>query len=155
VTTDEVCIGNWIFWTLTLVTKNNYDSLTVTTAHKVFSIVTSRCLVAAFNGGRSPSSGFPNCPRLQLPASHFSQLQLTPDSTSNQLVDCKIAAGHRQDSDSWFRVPRDSWPYYTPTNKWITSPRHIAPDRFAQETCLPLLRVLSLPGKHRVRRAVP
>jgi hypothetical protein len=38
---DEVWIGNWIYWTLTLVTTNNYDSLnqlhtpkiTVTTAH--------------------------------------------------------------------------------------------------------------------------
>jgi hypothetical protein len=29
----------------------------------------SRCLVAAFNGGSSPSSGFSNCPRTQVPNS--------------------------------------------------------------------------------------
>jgi hypothetical protein len=65
------------------VTRNNSDSLaelhtpkiTVTTAHhKVFSVFTSRCLVAASNGERSSSSGFRNCPQPQLPASHFSQL---------------------------------------------------------------------------------
>jgi hypothetical protein len=41
VTGDEVWIGNWIYLTLTVVTTNNYDSLTelhtskftVTTAH--------------------------------------------------------------------------------------------------------------------------
>jgi hypothetical protein len=27
VTRDEVCIDNWIYWTVTLVTTNNYDSL--------------------------------------------------------------------------------------------------------------------------------
>jgi hypothetical protein len=32
------------------------------------------------NGGRSTSSGFPNCPRPQLPVSHFLQLQLSTDS---------------------------------------------------------------------------
>jgi hypothetical protein len=34
---------------------------TKTTAHS--RIFTSRCLIAAFNGGLSPSHGFPNCPR--------------------------------------------------------------------------------------------
>jgi hypothetical protein len=51
-------------------------------AHKVFSVFTSRYLVTASNGGRSPSSGFPNCPRPRPPASHFSQLQLPADSTN-------------------------------------------------------------------------
>jgi hypothetical protein len=32
-------------------------------------VSTSRCLVAASNDGRSPSSGFPKCPPPQLPAS--------------------------------------------------------------------------------------
>jgi hypothetical protein len=45
--------------------------------HKALSVFTSRCLVAAFSGGRTPSSGFLNCPRPQLPAPHFSQLQLS------------------------------------------------------------------------------
>jgi hypothetical protein len=40
--------------------------------------------VAASNGGRSLSSGFPNCPRPQLPASHFSKLQISTDSTITQ-----------------------------------------------------------------------
>jgi hypothetical protein len=35
----------------------------------------SRCLVAAFNGGRSPSSGFSNCPSPQLSAPHTKSLQ--------------------------------------------------------------------------------
>jgi hypothetical protein len=34
----------------------------------------TRCLVAASNGGRTLSSGFPNCPRPQLHISHFSLL---------------------------------------------------------------------------------
>jgi hypothetical protein len=34
-----------------------------------------RCLVAATNGGRSPSSGFVNCPRPQLPASNSNSSQ--------------------------------------------------------------------------------
>jgi hypothetical protein len=51
----------------------------------VFSVFTSRCLVAASTGGRFPSSGFPNCPLPQLPASHFSQLQLSTDSITTQV----------------------------------------------------------------------
>jgi hypothetical protein len=40
-------------------------------------VITCRCLVVASKCGRSPSSGFPNCQRPQLPASHLSQPQLT------------------------------------------------------------------------------
>jgi hypothetical protein len=42
---------------------------------------TSRCLVAAPNGGRSSTSGFPNCPRPQLPAS----------ATLNWLSTCRLS----------------------------------------------------------------
>jgi hypothetical protein len=35
------------------------------------------------------------------------------------------------------------------------SPRYIAPARTAQKTSLPILHVLSLPGKQHVHRAVP
>jgi hypothetical protein len=38
-------------------------------------VVISRCSVAAFNSGRSPSSAFPNYPRRQLPASHSNSSQ--------------------------------------------------------------------------------
>jgi hypothetical protein len=38
-------------------------------------VFTSHCLVAASNSGRSPSSGFPNCSRSQLPASHSNSSQ--------------------------------------------------------------------------------
>jgi hypothetical protein len=42
-------------------------------------VFTSRCLVTVSNNGRSPSSGFPKCPRHQLPASH---------SNSSQRLNC-------------------------------------------------------------------
>jgi hypothetical protein len=38
-------------------------------------LFTSRCLVAACKGGHYPSSGFPNCPPPQLPASHSNSSQ--------------------------------------------------------------------------------
>jgi hypothetical protein len=106
VTRDEVWIGNWIYWTLTLVTTNNYDSLTelhtpqitVTTAHIVFSVFTSRCLVAASNGGRFPSSGSPelfptSATSYQLPASHFSQLQKQKLTAGNKPARSHLASG--------------------------------------------------------------
>jgi hypothetical protein len=43
----------------------------------VFSVFTRRCLVAASNSGRSLPSGFSNCPRPQLPASHNCNSQLS------------------------------------------------------------------------------
>jgi hypothetical protein len=83
VTGDGVWIGNRIYWTLT---GRNYKYLlqsqwvtqkfAITTAQKTFSVLTSRSLVEASNGGHSPSSGFPNSPRPQLPASHFSTATL-------------------------------------------------------------------------------
>jgi hypothetical protein len=87
VTIDGVLIGNQICHTLTLVTTNNWQSDWVThlkdycnySTYKVFSIFTSHCLVAPSSSGRSTSSEFPNCPRPQLPASHFSQLQLSTE----------------------------------------------------------------------------
>jgi hypothetical protein len=61
--------------------------------HKVFSVFTSCFLVAVSNGGHSPSSEFLNCPWPQLPASHFSQLQLLPDST--KLLALVVQRQHR------------------------------------------------------------
>jgi hypothetical protein len=71
VTIDGVWISNWIYWTVTL----RYSSWLYFTIHYYthtsvhIHVFTSRCSVAASNGGRSPSSGFPKCPRHQLPAS--------------------------------------------------------------------------------------
>jgi hypothetical protein len=59
---------------------------------KFVTVFTSSCLVAASNSGRSPSSGFPNYPPPQLPASHSdSSQQLNPsgylaDWLTNQLT---------------------------------------------------------------------
>jgi hypothetical protein len=110
VTRDRVWIGNRIYWTLTLVTTNHYGCLTelhtqkitVTTAHKVFSVFTSRCLVAAYKGERSSSSGFPNSLRPQLPASRFSQLQLSTDSTRSQSY---LTTRGQSASLSWCQAP--------------------------------------------------
>jgi hypothetical protein len=41
------------------------------------------CLVAASNGRRSPSSGFPNCPQPQLPDSNSNSLQLPESQESS------------------------------------------------------------------------
>jgi hypothetical protein len=55
--------------------------------YNVFSVFSNRCLVAASNDGRRPaSSGFPNCPRPQLPASHFLQLQLSTDRITTEVT---------------------------------------------------------------------
>jgi hypothetical protein len=84
------CQFSWRAFALTLVTANNYevthskDHCNYST-HNVCSVFTSRCLVAAFNGGRSSYSGLPNCPRRQLPAFHFSQLQLSTVSATTGL----------------------------------------------------------------------
>jgi hypothetical protein len=114
-TVDGVWIGNWICWTLTLVTSNNYDSLTelhtpkitVSTAHLKSSVFTGRCLVVESNGGRCYTSGFLNCPWSQLLAFHFSPLELSTDWTN-----------------------------------WTISPRKIAVTQIAQKMSLPLLLVL-------------
>jgi hypothetical protein len=56
---------------------------TITHTHTLVSshVFISRCSVAASNGWRSPSSGFPNYPRSQLPASNSNSSQgLNPSS---------------------------------------------------------------------------
>jgi hypothetical protein len=52
-----------------------YSSLLHTQTSVHSHVVIIRCLVAASNGGRSPSSGFRNCPWPQLPASHSNSSQ--------------------------------------------------------------------------------
>jgi hypothetical protein len=66
----------------------------ITTGHTRSSqsdtIFTSRCLVAAFNYGRSLSCGLPNCPQPQLHASHGSSSQQLDrrSSQTHQPTDC-------------------------------------------------------------------
>jgi hypothetical protein len=52
-----------------------YSSLLHTHTSVPSHVFTSCCSVAACNGGHSPSSGFPNYPRPQLPASHSNSSQ--------------------------------------------------------------------------------
>jgi hypothetical protein len=85
---DTVWIGNWIYWTLTTCNYKDY-ALTVlhtsqitighTKSSQPVTVFTSHCLVATSNSGHSSSSGLPNCPRSQLPASQsYSSQQLNP-----------------------------------------------------------------------------
>jgi hypothetical protein len=87
VTTDGVWIGNRIYYTIP---NLNYTDCALTVLHisqitiehtrssQSVKVFTSRCLVTAPNGGRSPSSGFRSCPRPQLLASHSnSSVQLS------------------------------------------------------------------------------
>jgi hypothetical protein len=57
----------------------------------VSTVSTSSCLVAASNSRRSPSSGFLNYPRPQLPASHSNSSQwLNPISPLTKSLTCPI-----------------------------------------------------------------
>jgi hypothetical protein len=68
---QNVTINNYVS-----LTELNTPKITVTTAHiKPSQFFPNRCSVAASNGGRSPYSGFPNCPRPQL--QHLSTHWLT------------------------------------------------------------------------------
>jgi hypothetical protein len=79
-------IDDRIYWTLLLQRVTTLYSPLLHRHTSVHShVFTSRCLVAASNGGRSPSSGFPNCPQPQLPASH-SNRTTEPQQSSNSLT---------------------------------------------------------------------
>jgi hypothetical protein len=53
-------------------------------------------------------SGFPNCPRPQLPASHFSRLGLSTDSVNNKSKsESKLCYDQRSVCLSWYQAP--SW----------------------------------------------
>jgi hypothetical protein len=79
VTIDGVYIGNRNYWALwysaCLRFTFNYYIHRHTTVHS--NVFTSRCLVAASNGGRSSSFVFRKCPRLQLPESQRLSRYLT------------------------------------------------------------------------------
>jgi hypothetical protein len=76
-----LCYSVWLHFT-----THSYTHIQTSVHNRVF---TCCCLVVASNGGYSPSSGFPNYPRPQLPASHsYSSQQLNPSSSlSNSITD--------------------------------------------------------------------
>jgi hypothetical protein len=75
VTIDGYWIDNRIYWT-----ARDYTLQFTFTRQCPQSRLHCRCLVAASNGGCSLSSGFPNCPRRQIPASHSNiSQQLNPN----------------------------------------------------------------------------
>jgi hypothetical protein len=89
VTIQGVWIGNRIYWTLTTL---NYKLLSLfthftntiwhTRSSQSLTVFTSCCLVGVSNGGHSPSSGFPNYLRPQLPAHNSNSSQwLSPSSS--------------------------------------------------------------------------
>jgi hypothetical protein len=69
--------------------------------HKVFSVLLSRCSVAALNIVHPPYTGFPNCPRPQLPASHSNSSQRL--STSSYLTHSSTNTLHSTD---WLKSKR-------------------------------------------------
>jgi hypothetical protein len=69
----------------------------------VFTVTSSMLLLGSgFNGLRSPSSGFPNCPRAQLPASKSSSSQrLSLNSSPTKL----LTHSSLTDSTNWTQKP--------------------------------------------------
>jgi hypothetical protein len=98
------------------VTTNNYEQPHWVTHSKVYcnysththivsSVFTICCLVAAPNGGRSLSSGLPNSHPPQLPASQFSQLQLSTDWITTQKSQSYVTTDGQSASLSWNKAP--------------------------------------------------
>jgi hypothetical protein len=87
VTVDGFWIDDRIYWTLWYRAWLHFTVHYYTYA-SAQSRLHCRCLVTAFNGGRSPSSGFPDCPQPQLLASNSNSLQRLNPSKSGQLNCC-------------------------------------------------------------------
>jgi hypothetical protein len=71
-------------------------SLYISLSHRDISlrhVFTSRCSVAASNGGRSPSSGFPNCPRVSTTAT-FTWLSTTTPTLKLKLIYDRQSGAH-------------------------------------------------------------
>jgi hypothetical protein len=100
-------IGYRIYWTLwySAWLRFTVQYLTHTSVH-----VTShcRCLVAASNGGHSPYSGFPKCPRPQLPVSNSNSsqwLDLSSSLTNSRQSPSYFTTDGQSASLSWYRAP--------------------------------------------------
>jgi hypothetical protein len=79
----------------------------------VLSVFNCHYQVAASKCRCSPYSGFPNCPRPQLPATHFLQLKLSTDSNHNSskiTSNYFMTGGLPPISSSWRQAPWDSQP---------------------------------------------
>jgi hypothetical protein len=126
VTVDGVLIGNRIYWTLTLVTTNNYYNLTelhtpkITIRHKVFSVFTVRCLVGASNGGRPLPLGSRNIPG----PNYQLQLSYSPgtDRTENVFHYCVFSLFRRNVSE---RCSLATAVYTAVTCQWVYMPQYI------------------------------
>jgi hypothetical protein len=82
-------------------TSRYYTSQTTighTRSSQSVTVFTSHCLVTASNDEHSPSSGFPNCPWPQLPASHSNSSQRVNPSgyqLTNSYLVMLITSQHR------------------------------------------------------------
>jgi hypothetical protein len=74
----------------------------ITHTHTHTSVFTSRCSVAASNGRRSPSFGFPNYPSLQLPAPHTNNSQWM--NLISSLTDLTQLLTNQVNSADWTRT---------------------------------------------------
>jgi hypothetical protein len=74
--------GVWIYWIAWYSAWLHFTIHCYTNTRVHSHVSTSRCSVAASNSGRSPSSGFPNYPRPQLPAPHSNSSQWLDLSSS-------------------------------------------------------------------------
>jgi hypothetical protein len=87
-----------IYWTLWNSAWLHFTFYYCTHTHSVHShVFTSRCSVAASNGGRSPYSGLPNCPRPQLPASRSNSSQRPNLSSPPNSLTHKTTTRHSSD----------------------------------------------------------
>jgi hypothetical protein len=89
-TKDMFLIDGRIYWTLWYSAWLRFKIHYYTRTSVQSRVRNSSCSVAASNGGRSPSSAFPNCTRAL--GTSFSQQQLTttePQRLSNSLTDMK------------------------------------------------------------------
>jgi hypothetical protein len=147
-TVDGFLIGNWIYWPLI----DPWLQVIITVwplEHPLKSSQTAASSpVLSGNGGRSPSSGFPNCPRPQLPASNRNSSQglnrsgplthsLTP-SPNNSLHSPHRLSGWRPSRTNLLLFSLPSEDYLL----MAAGPHYTTSARTAYRTPLPTARLL-------------